>query len=248
MSYITSETKWGEFSSAFLRAMPDIPVHFVSYCFSLNSYNFKIFFLFWFLLHLYIFKTWQQVQTTVSKIWCQCMTTTFFVKILLKMEGTVPSEVTKITAILFWIVLLQCLFLMFVISISELLQWPARLLESSMMNFWSRTTESKNPLTLQCDLSGFCKFLYWLVKLHFDLAIPLTHTALGCCPPVVHCREYMEKREQNIIAIFITLMEIIYAKAKIWLATVLCQRKRIRRKLYNCIHQGILTTFFYAVC
>lgn len=163
------------------------------------------------------------------------------------MEGTVASEVTKITAILVWILSLQCLFLT-AMSISKLLQWPVWLLESSMMNFWSRSSESKKPLTLQHVLSGLCKFLYWLVKFHFDLAIPLTHTALGCCPPVVHCREYMKKREQNIMAIFITLLEIIYTEAKVWLATVLCQRKRIKWILYNDIHQGILATFFYAGC
>lgn len=57
----------------------------------------------------------------------------------------------------------------------------------------------------------------------------------------------MKKREQNIIAIFITLIEIIYAKAKIWLATSLCQRKRKRGILHNYIHQGV-NIIFYAGC
>lgn len=139
---------------------------------------------------------------------------------------TVLSEVTKITPILLWILLFQCLFFLFVILISELFQWLAQILESRMVNFWSRTSDNKNTLTLKSELSDLHNFLHWLVKFHLYLTIPLTHTALGCCPPVVHSREYMKKREQNIITIFIALIEIIYAKAKIWLATSLCQKKK----------------------
>lgn len=161
---------------------------------------------------------------------------------------TVQSEVTKISPNWPWILLFQCLFLTFVILISELLQWPTQNLETNMMNFWSRTSDNKNTLTLQCEFSGSHNFLHWLVKFHLYLAIPLTHTALGCCPPVVHSREYMKKREQNIITIFITLIEIIYAKAKIWLATSLCQRKRRKWILRNYIHQGVLNIILYAGC
>lgn len=117
-------------------------------------------------------------------------------------------------------------FFLFVILISELFQWLAQILESRMVNFWSRTSDNKNTLTLKSELSDLHNFLHWLVKFHLYLTIPLTHTALGCCPPVVHSREYMKKREQNIITIFIALIEIIYAKAKIWLATSLCQKKK----------------------
>lgn len=165
-----------------------------------------------------------------------------------KNVSTVLSEVTKITPILLWILLFQCLFLMSVIPISELLQWPARILESSLMNLWSRTSDGKNTLILQCDLSGFHNVLHWLVEFNLYLAISLTRSVLGCCPPVVHSREYMKKREQNIIATFITLIEIIYAKAKIWLATSLCQRKKRRWILHNYIHQGVLNKIFYAGC
>lgn len=93
--------------------------------------------------------------------------TYIFCETMFKNWRTVLSEVTEITPNLLWILLFQCLFLMFVILISELVQWPVQILESSMMNFWSRTSGNNSTLILQCVLSDLHNFFALIGKVSF---------------------------------------------------------------------------------